>query len=373
MSLVQSGRAALEEDYNTPRSNRSIFNDDLGDDADQDTDGDGIEDGVETAQDYNSSRSNKPGSVAADGDGEGSGLQVVYITKGADGKVYAWGGGPEAKSQDGGDKSVSVTRQVKMKSDGSGKLYSWGRVPDSSVDDDAGEDYNSPRSNRSINAPADDIDVCDGVTCADGSCAATADDCDVDDDIVGENYNSSRSNRSINAPDDDIDVCDGVTCPDGSCSDTLSACEPATESSVDDGKVYAWGDNDYGTVSATGDHGFVYTWGVAARATAVDDEGKIYAWGVRPQVESVAEDQRGIDKKDIRRGMVTDTGPDQPGNALYLAKELGLASAGNDIENIKRALDRCDDGVCEQVRLNADKRDEAVRRALENPSGMDGE
>ncbi|MCA1746332.1 MAG: hypothetical protein LC655_01445, partial [Bacteroidales bacterium] len=58
---------------------------------------------------------------------------------------------------------------------------------------------------------------------------------------------------------------------------------------------------------------------------------------------------------------------------MYLAKELGLASAGNDIENIKRALDRCDDRVCEQVRLNADKRHEGVRQALENPSGMDSD
>jgi hypothetical protein len=69
-----------------------------------------------------------------------------------------------------------------------------------------------------------------------------------------------------------------------------------------------------------------------------------------------------------------DDGPcPRPDNALYLAKELGLASVGNDIENIKQALDRCDDGVCEQVRLNADIREKGVRRALENPTGMDGE
>jgi len=251
------GSRAPAQDYNTSRSNKpSTIADGVGD-GDEDSDDDGIEDAVETAKDYNSSRSNKPSTVAADVDGGGSGQQVVYITKDENGKVYAWGQRPEAKSQDG-----------------SGKVYSWGRVPE-------------------------------------------------------------------------------------------------TLASDSDGRVYAWGENR--RASTQNGDGLVYSWGVAARAGALDDEGKIYAWGVRAQVEGSDSYLRGIDKKDIRRGMVIDSGPGQLGNALYLAKELGLAAAGNDIEIIKEALDRCDDGVCEQVRLNADKRHEGVRRALENPSGMDSE
>jgi hypothetical protein len=59
------------QDYNSSRSNKpggsSIANDDVGD-GDLDSDDDGIDDAVETAQDYNSSRSNKPSSRADIGD-----------------------------------------------------------------------------------------------------------------------------------------------------------------------------------------------------------------------------------------------------------------------------------------------------------------
>jgi len=62
-----------------------------------------------------------------------------------------------------------------------------------------------------------------------------------------------------------------------------------------------------------------------------------------------------------------------PDELLHKAKELELTSAGNDIQNIKEVLDRCGEEVCEQVRLNADKRHEGVRRAMENPSAIDSE
>jgi hypothetical protein len=67
-------RVAPAQDYNSSRSNkpggRSIANDGIGD-GDLDSDNDGIDDAVETAQDYNAARSNKPTSRAADiGDGD---------------------------------------------------------------------------------------------------------------------------------------------------------------------------------------------------------------------------------------------------------------------------------------------------------------
>ena len=38
------------------------------------------------------------------------------------------------------------------------------------------------------------------------------------------NYNNSRSNRANISVSEDTNVCDGVTCPDGSCADTAAAC-----------------------------------------------------------------------------------------------------------------------------------------------------
>lgn len=46
-----------------------------------------------------------------------------------------------------------------------------------------------------------------------------------DDAVEQANYNNSRSNRAnIVAPDGDTNVCDGVTCPDGSCAATADMC-----------------------------------------------------------------------------------------------------------------------------------------------------
>ncbi|MGM0633797.1 MAG: hypothetical protein ACQETO_11585 [Pseudomonadota bacterium] len=71
--------------------------------------------------------------------------------------------------------------------------------------DGAGDraNYNNSRSNKSTVA-GPDTNVCDGVTCSDGSCAATPAECGV----VGQarsaaSYNNSRSNRStVRGPGD---------------------------------------------------------------------------------------------------------------------------------------------------------------------------
>ncbi|WP_232803227.1 integrin alpha, partial [Gracilimonas amylolytica] len=60
-----------------------------------------------------------------------------------------------------------------------------------------------------------------------------------------------------------------------------------------------------------------------------------------------------------------------PDELLHKAKELELASVGNDIQNIKEVLDRCGEEVCEQVRQHADERHHGVTQARENPSDID--
>jgi hypothetical protein len=62
--------AAPAQDYNSSRSNKPNTIADIGD-GDPDSDGDGIDDAIETAQDYNSSRSNKPNPNRAADIGEG--------------------------------------------------------------------------------------------------------------------------------------------------------------------------------------------------------------------------------------------------------------------------------------------------------------
>ncbi|MDZ7756788.1 hypothetical protein [Rhodohalobacter sp.] len=272
------------------------------------------------AQDYNATRSNKPTSRAEDiGDGEGSGLQVVYITKDEDGKLYAWGGGPEARSQDG-----------------SGKLYSWGRAPESLASDENGQVYAWGENRRASTQNGEGQVYAWGI-----AARATA----VDDE--GKLYAWGRLSLNSNP----------VCCFDYD-SDRELPNKSAAEAGTDDekGRLYSWGIAP--RVNTQVDDGLVYAWGVVSRASIQNENGKVYSWGQNFKVSN----------ESCEGGMCP-----EPGNALYLAKELGLASAGNDIENIKRALDRCDDGVCEQVRLNADMRHEGVRRALDNPTGMDSD
>jgi hypothetical protein len=195
------------------------------------------------AQDYNAARSNKPTSSAADGgndQGEGAGQQVVLITQDGDGKVYAWGGEPEAIMQDE-----------------NGKLYSWGLAP-------------------------------------------------------------------------------------------------KTSAGGDEGKVYSWGVAS--SASLQNGDGEVYCWGDNSRASLMDGSGEVYCWG----------DNSGASVDSCEGDMCP-----QPDHNLYLAKELGLASVGDDIEDIKQVLDRCDEGVCGQVRQHADERHHGVTRAQENPSEFD--
>jgi len=60
------GMSAPAQDYNSSRSNKpNTIADGVGD-GDADSDGDGIDDAIETAQDYNAARSNKPTSRAGD-------------------------------------------------------------------------------------------------------------------------------------------------------------------------------------------------------------------------------------------------------------------------------------------------------------------
>ena len=168
-------------------------------------------------------------------------------------------------------------------------------------DDVAGEDYNSPRSNRSINNPADDVNLCDGVTCADGSCAPTADACD-GDDVAGEDYNTPRSNRSIKAPEDDIvdsdsdgdgidDATEGAQNYNSSRSNKPSSIfDDSRErpeimagpngftrldgsSLTDNVATTSAADAATNAASAQAD-GRVHCWG-----RAKDENGKVYAWG----------------------------------------------------------------------------------------------
>ncbi|MDZ7806184.1 MAG: hypothetical protein U5K71_03615 [Gracilimonas sp.] len=253
------------------------------------------------AQDYNAARSNKPSSIAdGTGDGEGSGLQVVYITKDADGKIYAWGAAPEARSQDG-----------------SGKLYSWGRAPESLASDGNGQVYAWGENRRASTQNGEGQVYAWGI-----AARATA----VDDE--GKLYSWGRLSLNSNP----------VCCFDYD-SDRELPNKSAAEAGTDDekGRLYSWGIAP--RVNTQGDDGLVYAWGVVSRASIQNGNGKVYSWGQNFKVSN--------------ESCEGETCP-QPGNSLYLAKELGLASAGNDIENIKRALDRCDDGVCGQVRLNAD-------------------
>jgi hypothetical protein len=68
--------AAPAQDYNSSRSNKPNTIADIGD-GDPDSDGDGIDDAIETAQDYNSSRSNKPNPNRAEDIGEGDRTVMV--------------------------------------------------------------------------------------------------------------------------------------------------------------------------------------------------------------------------------------------------------------------------------------------------------
>ena len=65
--------------------------------------------------------------------------------------------------------------------------------------------YNNTRSNRSTISVSGETNVCDGVTCADGSCAATEDEC------------------SAVAPVNES-VCSGYLCDDGTCMSSEAMC-----------------------------------------------------------------------------------------------------------------------------------------------------
>lgn len=113
--------------------------------------------------------------------------------------------------------------------DNNGEVYCW---EDSCVAEPAAESL--------------DTNICDGVTCSDGSCAATVSECTLETNVAPVNQNTTQPNQPQPAPtpvdtpnfdtdadgltDDDVDVplatsvCDGVTCPDGSCAPTSDAC-----------------------------------------------------------------------------------------------------------------------------------------------------
>lgn len=185
--------------------------------------------------------------------------------------------------------------------------------------DDAVEqaNYNNSRSNRAnIVAPDGDTNVCDGVTCPDGSCAATpaecpvernaemlppAEDLDSDDDGLddgserAQNHNSSRSNETEDVAPDDADS-DGDGLSDGAqpkivenervqnhnssrsnrhnlrsvFSDTDADGRP--EVTLRNGAFMPVDQVSQGSADAAGD-------GVVCWGRAEDEEGKVYSWG----------------------------------------------------------------------------------------------
>ncbi len=125
----------LDEDYNSPRSNRSINESDDGN-------GDGsIEDEVEIetkevdkaspklmesapGQDYNSSRSNKPSSEVLDEDSDGDGIEdgteeEVDTEAAGNGKVYSWGKGlsiatEKVEENDASETAVETLKELEV-------------------------------------------------------------------------------------------------------------------------------------------------------------------------------------------------------------------------------------------------------------------
>ena len=215
---------------------------------------------------------------------------------------------------------------------------------------------------RSQGAAADsDTNVCDGVTCSDGNCAATPEECgavganynnsrsnranigDLDGDGVGDvqrtqDYNSSRSNkptRSITvSPDcDDSDdscvspddfivkaqdynstrsnrrknsvgqlECRATTCPDGSCAATEEQCEvPATERTASDNEIevyaWSWGRN---TAASRGGEGHVYSWGQGVSVALAAVSHNTSRSNVRGAAETEADDATATSTRVLR-------------------------------------------------------------------------
>lgn len=147
-------RVAPAQDYNSSRSNkpggRSIANDGIGD-GDLDSDNDGIDDAVETAQDYNAARSNKPTSRAADiGDGDldsdDDGIDDAIET--AQDYNSSRSNKPGTEDNRGGDHEIDrEANRMALLANPSGQIISTGSVmispqPDNPLYEETGEGEN---------------------------------------------------------------------------------------------------------------------------------------------------------------------------------------------------------------------------------------
>ena len=331
------------------------------------------DDAIETAQDYNSSRSNKPNTEAA--------LDDVVAVK-MNGLTAADNFIDEIidvldRCED------EVCAQVRLNADG--RKDKNHQVKQRQISQDQGiEDIHSIVMEDVVSLQRCETDVCRDVLTKEiqllehmnvlmslvqtGKAAAAQD------------YNSSRSNKPTSRADDIGDDGGGdagqqvvlITLDeDGKVYAWGGAPEAITQD--ENGKLYSWGRAQ--ETGAGGVEGLVYSWGVASSASLRDGNGEVYCWGDNSRA-SLQDGSGNVycwggNTRLSADSCEGDSCPQQGDNTLYLAKELGLASAGDDIENIKQVLDRCDEGVCGQVRLNADKRHEGVRKAQDNPSEID--
>ncbi|WP_069130205.1 hypothetical protein [Rhodohalobacter halophilus] len=298
--------AAPGQDYNSSRSNKpggSIANDGIGD-GDPDSDDDGIDDAVETAQDYNSSRSNKPTSEAAPDD-------VIEIKR--DGLAVA-----ENYIDDIIDVldrcEEEVCTQVRLNADG--RKDKSHQVKQSQISQDQGiEDIHSIVMEDVVSLSKCESAVCGEVLAMEQALLGHM------NALMGvvqatraQDYNAARSNKPTSRA---ADIGDGDADSDND--------------GIDDAIETA---KDYNSSRSN-----------------------------KPRSEA---------RDDLNDDDCDDEGPcPRPDDVLANAKELGLASAGNDISSIMQVLDRCEEGVCGQVRQHADERHHGVVQARENPSDID--
>lgn len=120
-SQIREGGRTIDAG-NAPEQNRAPVDTDadgMPDVRDEDSDGDGLDDGTERAQDYNSTRSNKPS-------------RAVFSDTDADGRpeVSLRGGALVAVNNNDEEVAVAADGQVKcwgQAEDEDGKVYAWGR------------------------------------------------------------------------------------------------------------------------------------------------------------------------------------------------------------------------------------------------------
>jgi|GEM_PF-895928 hypothetical protein len=189
---------------------------------DPDSDGDGIDDGEEGGSDranYNNTRSSRsgvidPGNGDVDGDGYGD------VREGID--------------DDCNDDTTCRNREVQARCGGDGVC----------IEAVQQANYNNSRSNRATVVGSEDL--------ADDSPETKA---------------LKKGDRLSTAVDSDENICDGVTCPDGSCAEVVTACIPGNDLPASSNALHVWGQKHGSGTSST------QTWGrgMAVSAAARGD------------------------------------------------------------------------------------------------------